>query len=303
MHHKGYGSAHAKVILLGEHAVVYGHPGIAIPFHPLYAKAVVEVDPKEFIISSLFVGEWRKMPTGLSFLKNLIQRLYDHLEIKHVTIHLSNDIPTSAGLGSSAAIASAIIEAFFDFAQVTLTPEIRFQWIQSSEKEVHGNPSGIDAFMVNADHIYQFAKAKVPEPIQLNFSGTFLLLNTKIPGLTKEAVGKVSRLYLKNEAQVHLESLGLMVPLMREALELNDLEDVGRLMNQAHYHLGELQVSIPEIDTIVTRSIALGAIGAKLTGGGLGGAILVLTRDEKTAYDIAETLKDDIHSSAVMALT
>ena len=270
----GQGVAHAKVILIGEHAVVYGQPGIALPFLPLKVNAKVEAHVKDQLHASFFSGYMDQLPDDLLFLWAHIQSLREKLKMPSLSLTIDNQIPTSAGLGSSAAIASAITQACFDWMEQALTPSELFEWTQKSEKIVHGNPSGIDALMVQSNQPYWFAKGKQPKAITMNIPGHFLIVDTGILGKTKEAIQKVASLYMKNIAQVHLESIGLMVPLVEEALTHQDEADLGRLMNQTHYHLQELNVSHPEVDSLVNQGISLGALGGKLTGGGLGGSIL-----------------------------
>lgn len=274
MKNKGKGVAHAKVILIGEHAVVYGQPGIALPFLPLELIATVESNEKDELHAEFFSGFMDQLPDDLLFLWALIQSLRDHLALPFLKLTIINHIPTSAGLGSSAALASAITQACFDWVDKPLTSSELFEWTQKSEKMVHGNPSGIDALMVQSTQPYWFAKGKQPKSIQTKMPGHFLIVDSGIQGKTKQAIQNVASLYMKNMAQVHLESIGLMVPLVEEALTQQDEADLGRLMNQTHYHLQEMNVSHPFVDEIVHQGLELGALGGKLTGGGLGGSIL-----------------------------
>ena len=99
---------------------------------------------------------------------------------------------------------------------------------------------------------------------------------------------------MQNTAQVHLESIGLMVPLMEEALLHEDEEDVARLMNQTQYHLHELSLSHPILDEIIEQCLSLGATGAKITGGGLGGSVLVYA----PSLSIAQTIQNTIAPKA-----
>ncbi len=284
---QGKGQSHAKVILLGEHAVVYGHPGIALPFLPLTVQATIQHDEDFYLESAFYEGLMRQLPDELLFLYAFVQQLSNELKSPPGRLHLHNMIPTSAGLGSSAAIADAITQSMFDWMEQPLSKAKRFEWTQISEKMVHGNPSGIDALMVQSDTPYWFAKGQQPKPISMTIKGCFMIIDSGIPGKTKEAIGRVAKQYMQNTAQVHLESIGLMVPLMEEALLHEDEADLARLMNQTHYHLQELSLSHPVIDDIIEQCLSLGATGAKLTGGGLGGSILVYA----PTHAIAQTIQ------------
>jgi mevalonate kinase len=299
---QGVGQSHAKVILLGEHAVVYGHPGIALPFLPLTVQATIQQDEDFFLKSAFYEGFMQHLPDELLFLFAFAQQLAKELNSPPFRLQLDNMIPTSAGLGSSAAIADAITQAMFDWMEQPLSKAKRFEWTQISEKMVHGNPSGIDALMVQSDTPYWFAKGQQPKPIPMAIKGSFLIIDSGIPGKTKEAIGRVAKQYMQNTAQVHLESIGLMVPLMEEALLHEDEADVARLMNQAHYHLHELSLSHPIIDDIIEQCLSLGATGAKLTGGGLGGSILVYAPNQTIAQTIQNAMAPKAKGVWIMTL-
>ena len=286
MKSKGLGTAHAKVILIGEHAVVYGHPGISMPFLPLKVHVTVIPSQEDFLISTLYQGAMSQLPPSLFFISYLVDDLRQQFKFGPIEISIENHIPSSAGMGSSAAISGAIVEAIFDFASTPITPTLRFEKTQLAEKLVHGSASGIDAWTTANKHPWYFIKGKEPEPIQLSLPGFFVVANTGIKGSTKEAVGIVAKKFTQNLAQAHLESIGLMTLLMKEAIEKKEMDDMARLMNQAHYHLQELDVSHPRLDEMVEKAIELGAIGAKLTGGGLGGSMLALVETKATANAI-----------------
>lgn len=272
----GMGIAHGKIILIGEHAVVYGHPGIALPL--MTKQVMVKVIPaeKDSLQASFYQGWLEELPPTLKFISSLINHIRTTLPVGPIHLEIDNHIPASAGLGSSAAISSAITQAIYDIVQSPLSPELRFEKTQFAEMIVHGSSSGIDALTTSQDHAWYFVKGKSPEPIHLRIPAYLLVANTGIQGSTKEAVSKVAKLFTQNLAQAHLESIGLMSLLMKEAIEKKELDDMARLMNQSHYHLQELGVSHPRLDEMVNATLSLGALGAKLTGGGLGGSMIAL---------------------------
>lgn len=286
MKQQGRGQAHAKLILIGEHAVVYGHPGIALPFLPLQVKVDVTASKEDGLTSSLYQGPMASLPTELTFISFLVNHLREILTFGPLEMVISNTIPSSAGMGSSAAIGGAIVEALYDFAEVPLDAKLRFEHTQLAEKLVHGSASGIDAITTASRNGWYFIKGKEPEPLSVNLPAFLVVANSGIKGSTKEAVGKVAKLFTQNLAQGHLESIGLMSLLMKEAFEKKEIDDVARLMNQSQFHLQELGVSHPSIDAMVNDAIQLGALGAKLTGGGLGGSMIALVDNRQTAERI-----------------
>ena len=286
MKKQGYGQAHAKLILIGEHAVVYGHPGIALPFLPLKVDIQVTSSPEDMLISSLYQGPMASLPTELLFIGFLVDHLRTTLALGPVEMTITNTIPSSAGMGSSAAISGAIVEALYDMAEVALDAKLRFDHTQLAEKLVHGSASGIDALTTSSTNGWYFIKGKDPEAIVITLPAYLVVAHSGIKGSTKEAVGKVAKLFTQNLAQGHLESIGLMSLLMKEAIEKKEIDDVARLMNQTQFHLQELGVSHPTLDAMVKDAIELGALGAKLTGGGLGGSMIALVDDHQLAQRI-----------------
>ena len=291
MKKQGHGQAHAKLILIGEHAVVYGHPGIAFPFLPLKVEIKVIASQEDFIISSVYKGPVASLPSELFFISFLIDHLRTTLKFGPLEMVITNTIPSSAGMGSSAAISGAIVEAIYDMADVGLDAKLRFEHTQLAEKLVHGSASGIDALTTASINGWYFIKGKDPEPIMILLPSFLVVAHSGIKGSTKEAVGKVANLFTQNLAQGHLESIGLMSLLMKEAIEKKEIDDVARLMNQTHFHLQELGVSHPVIDAMVKEAIQLGALGAKLTGGGLGGSMIALVDDQELANQIIQHFK------------
>lgn len=282
----GFGTAHAKIILIGEHAVVYGHPGIAIPFLPLKVSVKVEPHQEDVLVSSFYQGSMQTIPAELIFISFLVDELRKKLSIPFIQVTIDNHIPTSAGMGSSAAISGAIVEAIYDLADQPLSQDIRFEHTQSAEKLVHGSASGIDALTTASQHAWYFVKGKPPEALTISLPAWLIVASSGIKGRTKEAVSQVANLFLKNQAQGHLESIGLMSLLMKEAIEKKEIDDVARLLNQTHFHLQELGVSHPTMDAWIEKALNLGALAGKMTGGGLGGSLIILTDQLTMAHTI-----------------
>jgi mevalonate kinase len=143
------------------------------------------------------------------------------------------------------------------------------------------------------EHAWYFIKGKDPEHLKIKLPGYLVVANTGIKGSTKEAVAKVAKLFTQNLAQGHLESIGLMAILVKESIEKTSLEEIAKYMNQTHFHLQELGVSHPKLDSMVEEAIQLGALGAKLTGGGLGGSMIALVDSSFIAQKIIQHFKNN----------
>jgi mevalonate kinase len=288
----GVGKAHAKIILIGEHAVVYGHPGIALPLLTLNVIVKVQFAQEDYLRSELYTGPLAQAQVQLGFIQGLIQNLRKTLNLNPVLVEIDNNIPPAGGMGSSAAMSSAIVAACFDLAKQPLDDQQRFNLTQEAEKLVHGSASGIDALTTTHDHPWYFIKQKPPVMLPLKVPGFLVVAYSGVAGETKKAVSQVAQLFTKNLAQAHLESIGLMSLLMKEAIERKELDDMARLMNQAQFHLQALGVSHPILDDMIAVALSVGALGAKLTGGGLGGCMIALTDQQGTAEKIQQVLSE-----------
>ncbi|MGY3703757.1 mevalonate kinase [Vagococcus martis] len=294
----GIGQSHGKIILLGEHAVVYNYPSIAIPFPKTSIQTIVKKAIQEPTIScDFYTGLLGDMPELLDSLKEAI-----HLSLKTLNqesypldITINSSIPAERGMGSSAAVAVATIRGIFDYFDVSLTQEKLLDLVNTSEKIAHGNPSGLDALMTSSSTPYYFKKGQMEVPLHMMLNAYLVVADTGETGQTKEAVESISH-KLKGNTKEHtlalIHTLGSLPDKGRIALESDRAKELGSYMSQAHQILKELGVSSPSLDRLVDAAMTHGALGAKLTGGGRGGCMIALEIDKKSAHEIAQTLKD-----------
>ncbi len=303
--HSGYG----KVILFGEHAVVYGSNAIAAPI-PYAIKSKVEpsqngtriVIPRWGVEFDLF----KKTKDTNSLIQSaelIITKL--GLDKTPLQILVFPGIPRAMGLGGSAALAVSIIRALSHFASKNLSDEQINEIAYESEKLVHGTPSGIDNTMATYGKLIRYKKdaqpktqlidLKNPLPIVIGLSGT--------EGLTLKMVRMVREGWLKNRNhydtifnqinQISLEAI--------EAFENYDLEKLGYLMNLNHGFLNALQVSTQELEEMIAIARRNGALGAKLTGGGGGGAMIALCPDHRN--EVVQSLNNSGYHTIVTDIT
>lgn len=286
----GVGMAHGKVIWFGEHAVVYHHPAIALPLtdHRVHIK----MDPSSTteLISPFFNGPLHEAH-GFDGLVALMDHLKEILPLGDVQITLRSDIPIGAGLGASAAIASALVQAAFDLTDHPLDAGTHFELIQRSESYFHTHPSGIDAYLSIHAEALRYRKDQSPESLPLNLNAHLVVAHSNIKGATKDAVERVATLMQEKKYAKWMADLGHITLAALAAIKRHDLPQLGQLMNQSHALLKRFNVSHPVLDEMVKRALDQGALGAKLSGGGLGGIMIALFEAKNQALAFQTELK------------
>jgi len=291
----GRGDAHAKVILFGEHSVVYGGPAIALPMRGLRLTASARAtEGPASIESALYTGPIQDAPPRLAA---PIAAITESLAVlgrstADIAVRVDGRIPAGRGLGSSAAVAAAISASIADWAGIPLADEVRFELVQAAERVAHGNPSGLDARGVVADTPIWF-RAGTVRAVPVHLPTAFVVADSGIPGGTREAVSAVAELRRQDEDRVTgiLARIDTETDAAERDLAAADVVSLGRRMTAVHALLRQLSVSSPELDGLVGTALAHGALGAKLTGGGRGGCIIALADAGGPAVDLASMLR------------
>ncbi|MGT2964254.1 mevalonate kinase [Streptococcus acidominimus] len=289
------GTSTGKIILMGEHAVVYGQPAIAMPFSAVQIIAEVRKEGQALSVScDFYQGMVHEIPKIWESLKHAIRfSLYRIGAPTDPAIHIeiSSTIPAERGMGSSAAVAAAVARALFSFYGKRLSDEELWEIIQSSEKIAHGNPSGIDATTVTGSSPIFFIKNQPIEPLALSLDAYLVVADTGKTGNTLEAITDVAFLYRRcSEVEGWVKALGDLTYQARDYLAHNQAELLGQAMNQAQAYLQDLSVSDESLDQLVAIARDTGALGAKLTGGGRGGCMIALAKTKEAAEKIARAL-------------
>jgi hydroxymethylglutaryl-CoA reductase len=275
-------TAAGKIILLGEHAVVYGHNALAIPILNAVRAAVLIAD-EETLLS---VAEWglhtvvdNNCTDGAGVAVNLIKRELNVADT-HFSIRVSSALPRGMGLGSSAAIAVAITRAIAICQSIEITDADVNNIAFECEKLAHGTPSGIDNTIscLAIPMLFQNGEKLIGNAIHLAEPLPIVVGLSHQPGSTHEQVAGVRRRREKNSQSYDaiFKQINNLSIEATSALLKKDYGTLGHLMNTCHGLLNALQVSTPDLENMVAIARSSGALGAKLTGGGGGGAIVAL---------------------------
>jgi mevalonate kinase len=291
----GTGRASGKAIVFGEHAAVFGHPAIAMPLRAMTTTAHAEpVDGASRLHSALYTGALDRVPDRLQPTAVAVRATLEAVGAGSAgaLVRVESDIPAERGVGSSAAVAAAIVEAVAAAYGIELDADRRHALIQTAERAAHGRPSGLDARAVVATAPVWFEAGRV-EPIAVGGPLSFVIADSGVRGRTREAVAHVGARRASDPATVDaaLDRLGALSADGRTALASGDVEALGAGMDEAHALLDRLGVSDPALDALVGVARRAGAAGAKLTGGGRGGCVLVLARDAEHAAALARALR------------
>lgn len=300
---KAEGFAHGKVILIGEHSVVYNEPAIALPFTSAQVKVVIEKNTGPVMIDSFYYqGELKKAPKALANLKELLHAvtLYLNEKTDGMKINIHSNIPAERGMGSSAAVATAFVRALFHYFNQELRKDLLDKFVSISEEIAHGNPSGIDAKVVQSDEAIYFIRCQKAEPFDSSLPAYLVLADTGEKGETIHAVQDVGKLVAdeRSDGRKWIKQLGQLTVQARKEIEEKNIEEVGKILSKAQLLLQQLTVSNQALDHLVKTAMANGALGSKLTGGGRGGSMIALVRNSKEAEQLSEKLLE-AHASKV----
>lgn len=285
-------SAPGKVILFGEHAVVYGQPAIAVPVRAVAAKASITPDIQgpsgrvliEAAQAGVAAADLSELPEG-DPLAAAVRAALKELGVSRppaFKLKVSSTIPMAGGLGSGAAVSVAILRVVSAFLGHALNDEQVSQLAFEVEKLHHGTPSGIDNTVIAYARPVFFEKDRPVQFLEVAAPFTLLIADSGGSTPTRETVGAV-RAAWQAEPERHeriFTQIGELARQARNVLAAGDNEQLGPMMDTNHELLQQLEVSSPELDTLVAAARRAGAMGAKLSGGGRGGNMIALTKAE-----------------------
>jgi len=275
----GVGYAGGKAIILGEHAVVYGVPAIAVGIDRGARAFAVALEEGP---SRLFIRGWglrvHETDTG-SDLAKAFRALLDvarggERRPAHCEVEVEANLPPGGGLGCSAAMGVAIARALDPRATEGAVLDRAMAW----EQVFHGNPSGIDAALAARGGCLIFRRGAPLESVRLRGPLHMCIGNTGVTSSTRAMVEAVGKLHARKPDLVDrsFEAIRVLVSNAQLAIEAGDRVALGRLMDLNQMLLSGLFVSTSEIERMCALARGAGALGAKLTGAGGGGSVIAL---------------------------
>lgn len=279
-------SAPGKLILFGEHFVVYGFPAIATAIE---ARTMAEVEKAD----KYALEDNRPETPGYKMEKygqqvDSIRRIFAAMGLNPgktpIKIALGGDLVAASGVGASGASCAAIAAALNSYFGLGFDKNRINDIAYEGEKGYHGTPSGIDNSCSTFGGFILFTKGpskNLVAPLDLQLSISMVIGNTGITSNTAKVVEEVKK--LKEESPEKFKAIFDMYSRVaadaKEAIENKDLGQIGSLMNKNHGLLREMGVSCKEIEELVDIALKNGALGAKLTGTGKGGLVIALVND------------------------
>ncbi len=286
-------SAPAKVILTGEHFVVYGEPAVVMAINRMVYVSVEEASDSAITISSTLGVAGSFKPAGFVPLvgdlktEKILNPIY--IAAKSVlsflgkrcglNIKVDSKIPSSVGLGSSGAIAVATVAAVGALLKADFSREEIAGLPYEAEKYVHVKPSGIDQMICTYGGVIKFSKDKEISRLLTKVDIPLVIGNT---GMQRTTGNLVSAVKAKHDAypilmEQIIKSGGCVSNEAAEVLQNGDLDRLGDLMNINHGLLSAIGVSTESLDRLVNAARNAHALGAKLTGAGGGGCMIALS--------------------------
>lgn len=294
--HAVVGRASGKVILLGEHAVVYGVPALAgalesgVTVERTVGTGLVRV-PAWALEVQLGSAAAQEMSIGRA-MSAIVARLDVPALPRDTDLVVHFGVPTGSGLGSSAALAVALARALASVHGLAVNEALIEQAAMDSETVIHGRPSGLDHTISQRGGFGLFVRGRGLEPVRAAHPVSLVIGHTGKERDTKGRVARVAELVAQQPAlvQPRIDRIGALALEAARAVERGDLEGLGHAMRMNQEELRVLEVSCPEIEAMVQNAEAAGALACKLTGGGGGGCVIALApgREHEVAASWAQ---------------
>jgi len=298
---KGRGIGFGKAILFNEHFVVYGIPSIVSAIGKYTVAKVEPYDKPGFKLEDSREAtpnyKEEKQKQQSESINRILKKMNIDPSKKGFKITLDGNLYAASGIGASAASCVAVARALSEYFDLNLSDDEVNEIAYEGEKGYHGNPSGVDNTASTYGGLIWFKreepnimeKIPIPNPVEI------VIGNTGKVADTAAAVAGVKERKERNpeKYQEIFDRAENIAYLAKTAFEDGDLIEVGKLMNENHKLLQQIEVSSKELDFLVKLAREQGALGAKLTGGGLGGNMIALTPDKDLQENVANAIEKE----------
>ncbi len=259
----GRGEGHGKLILCGEHAVVYGYPAIAVAVDRATRVTLSRIDG-ETVVRSPHVD------------LRVRDAVCTVVPEDGFAVEVETDLLVRRGMGSSAALAVAVVRARADLAGETIAPDEVVRRAMPIERSFHGTPSGVDVAVSAHGGCVWFERGDPAVHRALPCPALpIVVLDSGEDRDTAQMVGRVAE--RRDDHQPALEAIGAIVAAASVCLD--DVAALGALLDENHSLLRSIGVSSERLDAMVSLAKEHGAHGAKLAGAGGGGVVMALVDD------------------------
>jgi mevalonate kinase len=292
-------SAPAKIILFGEHFVVYGEPAIVLAIDKRAHATVNRREDKRLHVQSVNLnlagffengtfkpeqGDAKEAKAKFEPVRLAIEKvLGKYKKDVGLDVEINSTIPVAAGLGSSAAVVTAVTAAVGALLDLKMSKEDVFRITFESEKVVHGTPSGVDPAISTFGGTLLFQIDTGFKPLEAETNMPLVIGDTGVERSTRTQVEKVRNMmnsYPRVGDPMRKAAREVVLRAI-DAFKENDLQTVGELMNINQALLSGLGVSDESLEYLINAARKAGALGAKLTGAGGGGCMIALAENER----------------------
>jgi mevalonate kinase len=297
----GEGIGFGKAIVFNEHFVVYNVPAIVSAIGRYTLAKVESINSSGWRLNDNRKATPNYKESKIDQQKDSINRIVKKLDLdlskNGVEIKLEGNLYCASGIGASAASCVAIARALSEHFKLELSDEEINDVAYEGEKGYHGTPSGIDNTASTFGGLIWFEKGEnnVMDKIELHNPVEIVMGNTGKVADTTKAVAEVRERKERNPEKYKpiFDRAENIAYLAKNAFQNEDYKELGKLMNENHKLLQQIEVSSRELDFLVKLARDNGAYGAKLTGGGLGGNIIALTPGRELQEEVATAIEKE----------
>lgn len=298
---KGHGIGFGKAILFNEHFVVYGIPSIVSAIGNYTVAKIEPSNQAGFLLADKRPATPKYKEDKLAQQKESFERMFNKMGLdlskNGVTITLEGNLYAASGIGASAASCVAVARALAEYFEMNLSDDEINEIAYEGEKGYHGTPSGVDNTASTYGGLIWFQKGEknvidriaLSNPVEIVIGNTGKVTDTKV---AVEGVRQRKENNPKKYGEVFDRAENIAY-LAKRAIHDGSLQGVGKLMNENHKLLQQIEVSSRELDFLVSVAREAGAFGAKLTGGGLGGNMIALTPGKELQNKVATAIEKE----------